>query len=98
MRGRRRTFAAALTDALAPRPEARAAALAAAFADACGPRLAREVSYRGPLADGRLLILARSAEWAEQLAQLEPEICARLEARLGEGIAPGLHIRVSPPR
>lgn len=97
MRGRRRTFAAVLTDALAPRPEARVVAIAAAFADACGPRLAREVSYRGPLEDGRLLVLARSPAWAEQLAQLEPEICARIEARLGKGAAPGLHIRVHQP-
>ena len=98
MRGRRKTIAAALTDALARRPEARAAALAAAFADACGPRIAREASYRGALEDGRLLVLVRSAAWAEQLAQLEPEICARIEARLGTGSAPGLHIRVHDPR
>lgn len=98
MRGRRRTIAAVLTDALAPRPEARAAALAAAFADACGPRCAREASLRGALEDGRLLVLVRTAAWAEQLEQLAPEICARLEARLGKGVAPGLHIRVQPPR
>ncbi len=98
MRGRRRTIAAVLSDALAPRPEARGAALAAAFADACGPRFAREASLRGPLEDGRLLVLVRTAAWAEQLAQLAPEICARIEARLGKGAAPGLHIRVQAPR
>lgn len=98
MRGRRRTIAAALTDALAPRPEARAAALAAAFADACGPRFAREASMRGALEDGRLLVLVRTVAWAEQLEQLAPEICSRIEARLGKGAAPGLHIRVHPPR
>jgi hypothetical protein len=97
MRGRRKTIAAALTDALVRRPEARAAALAAAFADACGPRIAREASYRGPLGDGKLLVLVRTAAWAEQLAHLEPEICARIEARLGPGAAPGLHIRVREP-
>lgn len=98
MRGRRRTIAAVLTDALAPRPEARAAALAAAFSDACGQRIAREASYRGLLQDGRLLVLVRTAAWAEQLAKLEPDICARIEARLGRGTAPGLHIRVHEPR
>jgi hypothetical protein len=98
MRGRRRTIAAALTDALAHRPEARAAALAMAFADACGPRIAREASYRGALADGRLLVLVRTQAWAEQLTQLEPEICARIEARLGTGAAPGLHVRVHDAR
>lgn len=98
MRGRGKTIAAALTDALVRRPEARAAALAAAFADACGPRIAREASYRGPLDDGRLLVLVRTPAWAEQLEHLAPEICARVEARLGKGAAPGLHIRVHTPR
>ena len=98
MRGRRKTIAAALADVLSPRPEARAPALAAAFADACGPRIAREASYRGVLEDGRLLVLVRTAAWAEQLSQLAPEICVRIEARLGPGAAPGLHIRVQSPR
>jgi hypothetical protein len=98
MRGRRRSIAAVLTDALTPRPEARAAAMACAFADACGPRIARETSFRGPLADGRLLVLVRSAAWAEQLARLEAQICARIEARFGPGSAPGLHLRVHPTR
>lgn len=94
MRGRRRSVAAVLAETLARTPGARAAALAAAFAEACGPRIAREASFRGPLADGKLLVLVRSPAWAEQLAALEPEICSRLEARLGPGSAPGLHIRV----
>ena len=50
MRGRRRTIAAALADVLARTPHAGKAALAAAFADACGPRIAREASFRGELA------------------------------------------------
>ncbi len=98
MRGRRRTLAAALAEVLAPRPEAHKAALAAAFADACGPRIAREASLRGQLADGRLLVLVRTPAWAEQLTALEPEIRARIEARLGPGSAPPLHIRVQQPR
>jgi hypothetical protein len=94
MRGRRRSIAAALADVLAPRPEARTAALAAAFADACGPRIAQETSFRGVLADGALLILVRTPAWAEQLAALDPQIRARIEARFGPGSAPALHIRV----
>lgn len=98
MRGQRRTIAAALAEALARTPGARTAALAAAFAEACGPRIAREASFRGPLSDGKLLILVRTEAWAEQLAALEGEICARVEARIGRGSAPGLHIRVGEPR
>src|SRR4051794_9285141 len=98
MRGRRRTVAAALADALAGRPEAGAVALAAAFAEACGPRLAQETSLRGPLRDGRLLVLVRSAAWAGQLATLEAEICARVNARMGREVARGLEIRLAPER
>ncbi len=87
-----------MAEVLARTPGARPAALAAAFAEACGPRLAREASFRGPLADGRLLVLVRTPSWAEQLAALEPEICTRIEARVGPGSAPGLHIRVGQPR
>ena len=95
-RGRRLTIASALTDALRRQPGARSAALAAAFAEACGPRLAQEVSYRGPLRDGRLLVLVRSDGWAEQVAAMETELCARMELRMGSGAAPGLEIRVAP--
>jgi hypothetical protein len=98
MRGRRRTVAAALAEALAARPGALAAALAAAFADACGPRLAREVSMRGQLRDGRLLVLVRTAEWATQVAALERAICERVNARFGREVASGLEIRVAPER
>lgn len=97
-RGRRRTLAATLADVLAPNPAAKKAALAAAFADACGPRIAREASLKGLLGDGRLLVLVRTQAWAEQVAALEPEIRARIEARLGPGSAPALHIRVHEPR
>ena len=98
MRGRRRTVAAALAEVLARTPGARTAALAAAFAEACGSRIAREASFRGSLPDGKLLILVRTDAWAEQIAVLEREICARVEARVGRGSAPGLHIRVGEPR
>jgi hypothetical protein len=98
MRGRRKTIAAALADVLAKKPEARTAALAAAFNDACGPRVAREASFRGILADGSILVLVRTPAWAEQVAALESEICARIEARLGPGSARALHIRVHEPQ
>jgi hypothetical protein len=96
MRGRRRTVAAVLAEALAARPGAGAAALAAAFADACGPRLAREASLRGVARDGRLLVLVRSPAWGQQIAALEREICAALNARLGRTAARGLDVRVAP--
>jgi Dna[CI] antecedent, DciA len=98
MRGRRLTLAAALAEALARRPGAGAAALAAAFAEACGPRLAREASMRGQLSDGRLLVLVRSESWAAQLVALEREVCDRVNQRLGREVAVGLEIRVGPER
>jgi hypothetical protein len=98
MRGRRRTVAATLAEALARRPEARSAALAAAFAEACGPRVASEASFRGRMPDGRLLVVVRTPAWAEQVAALERELCVRVEARVGPGTAPGLDIRVGRPR
>ncbi len=98
MRGRRQTIASVLAQALGRRADAEGAALAAAFAEACGPRLAREVSLRGPLKDGRLLVLARSAAWAAQVEALAPELCARVNARLGRAVAPGLEVRVAPER
>ncbi|WP_242345580.1 DciA family protein [Anaeromyxobacter terrae] len=79
-------------------PAAQGAALTTAFADACGPRLAREVSMRGVLRDGRLLVLVRSEEWAAQLVALESPLCERVNARLGRVVASGLEVRVAPER
>ncbi|HET8541344.1 MAG TPA: DciA family protein [Anaeromyxobacter sp.] len=87
-----------LAQALAPREGAEGAALAAAFAEACGPRLAREVSLRGPLKDGRLLVLARSAAWAAQVEALAPQLCERVNARLRRAVASGLEVRVAAER
>lgn len=98
MRGRRCTVAAALAEALASRPEAQSTALAAAFAEACGPRLAREASMRGLMRDGRLLVLVRSPEWAAQLAELERLLCDRVNARLRRTVALGLDLRVDLER
>ncbi len=87
-----------LAQALGRRAGADGAALAAAFAEACGPRLAREASLRGPLKDGRLLVLARSDAWAAQVVALAPELCERVNARLGRPVAVGLEVRVAPER
>jgi hypothetical protein len=87
-----------LADTFARRPGAEGAALAAAFAEACGPRLAREVSMRGALRDGRLLVLVRSEEWAAQLVAAEGLLCERVNARLGRVVARGLEVRVAPER
>jgi len=97
MRGRRKTIATALGDALSARPGAEPARLAAAFAEACGPRLAREVSYRGVTREGRLLVLARTEAWAEQVRLLEAELCRKVNERLGRPVAGGLDVRVRAP-
>jgi hypothetical protein len=98
MRGRRRTVAALLADAFAARPEAESPAIAAAFAEACGPSLARNASCRGLLKDGRLLVLARSQAWADQLTAAAPLLCERVNARLRRRVAEGLEIRLAPER
>jgi hypothetical protein len=98
MRGRGRTLASALADALAARPEAQASAVSLAFSEACGPRLAREASARGILKDGRLLVLARTAEWAAQITALEHPLRERINARLGRAAVTGLEVRIAPER
>ncbi len=94
MRGRRRTVASLLAEALSPRPEARATAAAAAFAEACGHPLCREAAVRGFTADGRLLVVVRSADWARQLEILAPAVCDRMNARLGPPAVAGLAVHV----
>jgi hypothetical protein len=98
MRGRRRTVAAVLAETFAVRPEATSPAIAAAFAEACGPVLARNASCRGLLGDGRLLVLARSQPWADQLAAAAPLLCERVNQRLRRRVAEGLEIRLAPER
>lgn len=95
MRGRRRTIASALADALPSVPGARPAALAAAFAAACGPRLAREASVRGTTKEGRLLVVATTAEWAAQIEAAAPILCARVNERIGARSISGIDVRVS---
>lgn len=94
MRGRRRHVSSVLADALAARGRTRPASTAAAFSEAVGPRLAREVTVKGQLRDGRLLVVASSAEWATQIAALEGPIIALLRERLGASAPSGVSVHV----
>jgi hypothetical protein len=96
VRGRGRPIATALSDALAGKPEAASAALTAAFAEACGWPLAREVSLRGATRDGRLLLVASTRGWADQVEALAGMLRARVNGRLGRAAVSGLEVRVGP--
>lgn len=96
MRGRRRHVSSVLADALSARGRSQPASVALVFAEAVGPRLARELTVRGQLRDGRLLVVATSEPWAEQLRALELEIVSRLRDRLGAAAPPGLSVHVGP--
>jgi hypothetical protein len=94
MRGRQRHVSSVLADALAARGRSQPAAMAVAFAAAAGERIAREVSVRGRLRDGRLLVVARSQQWADQIGALEAEIVSRLREQLGPSSPSGLSVHV----
>ena len=94
MRGRRRHVSSVLSDALTARGRAQQASLAAAFADTVGTILARELSVRGRLADGRLLVVASTPEWQRQLLALEADVLAGLRQRLGPVSPSGLSVHV----
>lgn len=98
MRGRRRTLATTLADALAGVRAAEPVALRAAFAEACGPSLAREASLRGVTRDAHLLVVVRTADWATQVREIAPILCERVNARLGRTVAQGLDVHVAAPR
>jgi hypothetical protein len=98
MRGTRRTIASLLAEGLAARGAGEPATIAAAFADACGPRLAREASCRGVLSDGKLLVVVRTPAWAAQIESLAPVLCGRVNERLGRRAAAGLQVHVAPSR
>ena len=85
-----------LADALAPRGEARLAATAAAFSEACGFPLARECAARGLTRDGRLLVVARTAAWAAQVDTHAVSLCARVNGRLGRLAVREIETRVGP--
>jgi predicted nucleic acid-binding Zn ribbon protein len=98
MRGRGRTIASVLAESLSPRPEARLTAVAAAFAEACGRPLSRESAVRAVTRDGRVMVVARTGEWAEQLVALSEPICHQINARLGRPVVAALEVRVGPLR
>ena len=95
MRGRRH-ISTVLGDALADRPEARLAATSAAFAEALGWPLCREVRPRALGRDGQLVAVARTERWAEQVRALGPTILGRMGSRLGAGAARSIEVRVGP--
>jgi hypothetical protein len=92
VRGRRH-IATALADALAGRPEARLAAASAAFAEALGWPLAREVRLRAWTRQGQLIAEASAERWAEQVRALAPQILERMQARLGAAGPLALEVR-----
>ncbi len=96
MRGRGRNIATVLADALAGRSDARLAAIAAAFSEACGWPLAREVALRAVSRDGCLVAVARSRGWADQVEALGSVICRRVNQRLGREVATRIDVRVGP--
>ena len=96
MRGRGQSIATALTDALLARSEAGLAALAAAFSEACGWPLAREVAVRALSREGRIVAVATSDAWAGQVSALAPAIAAKVNARLGRPLVTGIDVRVGP--
>jgi predicted NAD/FAD-dependent oxidoreductase len=97
-RGRRRTIASVVAETLSRRPEARRPAAAAAFAEACGWPLSRELAVRGLGPDGHLWVVASSAEWARQAEGIAEEIVARMNARLGRPAVSALDVRVRQAR
>jgi hypothetical protein len=96
VRGRGRRISSVLADALAERSEARLAAAAAAFAEACGFPLARECAARALTADGRLIVVARTPAWAAQLEANEAQLRSRVNTRLGALLVRALEVRVGP--
>jgi Dna[CI] antecedent, DciA len=98
VRGRRRTLASSLGDALAGVPGAEPVRLRSAFAEACGPRLAREASMRGMTREGHLLVVVRTQAWATQVTALAPVLCERVNARMGRTVASGLDVHVAAER
>ena len=95
MRGRRRTIASTLGDALRGFPGAERTVLGAAFAEACGPRLAREASVRGVTREGHLLVVVRSSAWAEQVRSIAPVLCERVNERLRRTVATGMDVHLA---
>jgi len=97
-RGRRRTLVSVLAESLAGRSGAARVAAAAAFAEACGWPLSREARVRGLGPDGRLWVVASSAEWAREIERLADGIRDGVNARMGRTLVTGIDVRVARPR
>lgn len=97
-RGKRRTLASVVAESLARRSEARRPAAAAAFAEACGWPLSRELTVRGLGPDGHLWVVASSPEWARQAEELSATILARMNDRLGRPVVTALDVRLRQDR
>jgi predicted NAD/FAD-dependent oxidoreductase len=97
-RGRRRTLASVVAESLSRRSEARRPAAAAAFAEACGWPLSRELTVRGLGPDGHLWVVASSTEWARQAEGISAAIVARVNERLGRPVVVALDVRVRQDR
>jgi hypothetical protein len=87
-----------VAESLARRPEARRPAAAAAFAEACGWPLSRELTVRGLGPDGHLWVVASSAEWARQLEAVSGPVVERVNRRLGRDLVKALDVRVRRER
>jgi predicted NAD/FAD-dependent oxidoreductase len=83
-----------VAESLARRPEARRPAAAAAFAEACGWPLSRELTVRGLGPDGHLWVVASSAEWARQLEDVSATVVERVNRRLGHAAVTALDVRI----
>lgn len=97
-RGRRRTIASVVAESLSRRDGARRPAAAAAFAEACGWPLSRELTVRGLGQDGHLWVVASTPEWARQAELLAPELLSRVNERLGYAAVKALDVRVRRDR
>ncbi|MEI6225342.1 MAG: DciA family protein [Deltaproteobacteria bacterium] len=93
-RGRRRTLASVVAESLSRRAGASRPAAAAAFAEACGWPLSRELTVRGLGPDGHLWVVASSPEWARQAEELSATIVSRMNGRLGHSAVKALDVRV----
>jgi predicted NAD/FAD-dependent oxidoreductase len=87
-----------VAESLSRRSEARRPAAAAAFAEACGWPLSRELTVRGLGPDGHLWVVASSPEWARQAEELSATIVARMNDRLGRPAVAALDVRLRQDR
>lgn len=83
-----------VAESLALRPEARRPAAAAAFAEACGWPLSRELTVRGLGPDGHLWVVASSPEWARQIEEIATLVISRVNDRLGRPTVTAIDVRV----